>query len=107
MSTLRKVKSVLPSLKAPVEKPLKAELFIKLCVPDVIRAVSAKQIVIYLPALRNIREREVLWEIIFYRVIVPLQWMMCVQGVPKKPQTIENDLLLEFQWPSTKLNPHD
>ncbi len=28
-----------------------------------------------------------------------------IQGVPKNPQTIENDLLLEFQWPSTKLNP--
>ena len=28
-----------------------------------------------------------------------------VQGLPKKPQTIENKLLLEFQWPSTKLNP--
>ncbi len=27
-----------------------------------------------------------------------------VQGVPKNPQTFENDLLLEFQWPSTKLN---
>ena len=27
-----------------------------------------------------------------------------IQDVPKKPQTIENDLLLEFQWPSTKLN---
>ena len=24
-----------------------------------------------------------------------------VQGVPKNPQAIENDLLLEFQWPST------
>ena len=30
---------------------------------------------------------------------------MDIQGVPKKPQTIENNLLLEFQWPSTKLNP--
>ena len=28
-----------------------------------------------------------------------------IQGVPKKPQTFENNLLLEFQWPSTKLNP--
>ena len=28
-----------------------------------------------------------------------------IQGVPKKPQTIENNLLLEFQWPSTKLKP--
>ena len=27
-----------------------------------------------------------------------------IQGVPKRTQTIENDLLLEFQWPSTKLN---
>ena len=26
-----------------------------------------------------------------------------LQGVPKKPQTIENNLLLEFQWPSTNL----
>ena len=24
-----------------------------------------------------------------------------IHGVPKKPQTIEKDLLLEFQWPST------
>ena len=30
-----------------------------------------------------------------------------LQGVPKNPQTTENNLLLEFQWPSTstKLNP--
>ncbi len=27
-----------------------------------------------------------------------------IQCVPKKTQTIENDLLLAFQWPSTKLN---
>ena len=27
-----------------------------------------------------------------------------IQGVPKKTQTIEKNLLLEFQWPSTKLN---
>ena len=27
-----------------------------------------------------------------------------IQRVPKRTQTIENDLLLEFQWPSTKLN---
>ena len=26
-----------------------------------------------------------------------------LQGVPKKQQTIENKLLLEFQWPSTNL----
>ena len=26
-----------------------------------------------------------------------------VQGVPKNPQSIENNLLLEFQWPSTNL----
>ena len=26
-----------------------------------------------------------------------------VQGVPKNPQTIENNLLLEIQWPSTYL----
>ena len=26
-----------------------------------------------------------------------------LQGVPKKPQSIENNLLLEFQWPSTNL----
>ena len=26
-----------------------------------------------------------------------------IQGVPKNPQTIENNLLLEFQWPSTNL----
>ena len=26
-------------------------------------------------------------------------------GCTKKPQTIENNPLLEFQWPSTKLNP--
>ena len=31
--------------------------------------------------------------------------VLVLQGVPKKPQTIENNLLLEFQWPSTKLNP--
>ena len=28
--------------------------------------------------------------------------MFFIQGVQKK--TIENDLLLEFQWPSTKMN---
>ena len=28
-----------------------------------------------------------------------------IQGVPKNPQTVEGGLLLEFQWPSTKLNP--
>ena len=28
---------------------------------------------------------------------------LIVQGVPKKSQTIENNLLLEFQWPSTYL----
>ena len=27
-----------------------------------------------------------------------------LQGVPKKSQTIENNPLLEFQWPSTKLS---
>ena len=26
-----------------------------------------------------------------------------MQGVPKNPQTIEINLLLEFQWPSTNL----
>jgi hypothetical protein len=34
----------------------------------------------------------------------PKSVSITLQGVPKKPQTIENDLLLEFQWPSTKLN---
>ena len=33
--------------------------------------------------------------------IKPIQYTGCT----KKPQTIENNLLLEFQWPSTKLNP--
>ena len=28
-----------------------------------------------------------------------------LQGVPKKPQTIENNLLLEFKWQSTRLDP--
>ena len=32
------------------------------------------------------------------------QLLNFIQGVPKKPQTIETDLLLEFQWPSTKMN---
>ena len=27
----------------------------------------------------------------------------CIQGVPKNLQSIENNLLLEFQWPSTNL----
>ena len=31
--------------------------------------------------------------------------LLDIQGVPKKPQTIENNLLLEFQWQSTKLSP--
>ena len=30
-----------------------------------------------------------------------LTLLQTIQGVPKKPLTIENDLLLEFQWPST------
>ena len=35
----------------------------------------------------------------------PLYFVLvrAIQGVPKKPKTIENDLLLEFQC--TKLNP--
>ena len=27
-----------------------------------------------------------------------------IQGVQKKRKLFENDLLLEFQWPSTKMN---
>ena len=33
-----------------------------------------------------------------------ITFILCIQGVQKNPQTIENDLLLEFQWPSTKMN---
>ena len=28
-----------------------------------------------------------------------------IQGAPKNAKTIENDLLFEYEWPSTKLNP--
>jgi hypothetical protein len=30
----------------------------------------------------------------------------CIQGVPKKPKTIEINVLLEFECLSTLLNPH-
>ncbi len=48
-----------------------------------------------------------------YINVIPESWELpwiltsgqVVQGVPKTPQTIENDLLFEFEWPSTKLNP--
>ena len=33
----------------------------------------------------------------------PSMTFYVIQGVPKNPQTTENNLLLEFQWPSINL----
>ena len=39
------------------------------------------------------------------KIIMSMLSLDAEQDVPKNPQTIENNLLLEFQWPNTKLNP--
>ena len=52
-------------------------------------------------------KKSLCWPLIFFSLLVFLLqvYRNITKGVPKKPRTIENNLLLEFQWPSTKLNP--